>query len=132
MSELIREPSLLINGEWVPGTGPECEVENPATEQLAGISTQASPSEVEAAVEAARTAFQPWTRTPVSERVAFLRRLHDVIAERADRFADLVTREQGSPPPVARKLHVDCPSRSSRGPLTPSRSSASAARWGTR
>ena len=55
MSELIREPSLLINGEWVPGTGPECEVENPATEQLAGISTQASLSEVDAAV-IARTA----------------------------------------------------------------------------
>jgi len=31
VSEPIREPSLLINGEWVPGTGPECEVENPAT-----------------------------------------------------------------------------------------------------
>ena len=26
VSELIREPSLLINGEWVPGTGPGCEV----------------------------------------------------------------------------------------------------------
>ena len=26
MSELIREPSLLINGEWVPGTGPGYEV----------------------------------------------------------------------------------------------------------
>ncbi len=34
MPELIREPSLLINGEWVPGSGLECEVENPATEQL--------------------------------------------------------------------------------------------------
>ena len=125
MSELIREPSLLINDEWVPGTGTECEVENPATcevenpatcevenpatEQLTGISAQASMSKVDAAVEAARAAFRPWARTPVGERAACLRRLHDVIAERADRFAELVTREQGSPPTVARKLHVDVP-----------------------
>ena len=105
----VRESSLLIGGRWVPGTGPECEVENPATEQLTGICAQASASEVDAAVEAARTAFGPWSRTAVSERVAFLRRLHDVISARAGRFAELITREQGSPPPVARKLHVDLP-----------------------
>ena len=46
VSELIREPSLLINGERVPGSGPECEVENPAAEQLTGISAQASMSKV--------------------------------------------------------------------------------------
>ena len=46
VSELIREPSLLINGERVPSSGPECEVEYPATEQLTGISAQASMSKV--------------------------------------------------------------------------------------
>jgi aldehyde dehydrogenase (NAD+) len=109
VSELIREPALLIGGTWVPGSGPECEVENPATEQVTGISAQASAAEVDAAVDAARAAFRPWSRTAVSERAAFLRRLHEVISARAGRFAELITREQGSPPPVARKLHVDVP-----------------------
>lgn len=72
MSELIREPSLLINGKWVPSTGAECEVEDPATEQVTGVCAQASTSGVDFAVDAARSAFRLWARTTVAERAAFL------------------------------------------------------------
>ena len=108
-SELIREASLYIGGDWVAGGGSDCEVENPATEEPTGVVTQASTSDVDDAVRAARDAFDGWAHTPVPDRVEALRRLHDVIADRADAFAALITREQGSPPPVARKLHVDTP-----------------------
>ena len=107
--ELLREGALYIGGAWVAGHGGECEVENPATEEITGAVTQASIADVDHAVDAARTAFPLWASTPVADRVAALRRLHEVIAGRADRFASLITREQGSPPPVARKLHVDTP-----------------------
>jgi aldehyde dehydrogenase (NAD+) len=109
MTELIREQALYIDGEWVPGGGPDSEVENPATEQTTGVVTQASKSDVDAAIAAARKAFPAWADTPVPERVEFLRRLHQVISERADTFAEIVNREQGSPLPLARKLHVDVP-----------------------
>lgn len=47
--------------------------------------------------------------TSVDDRADMLVRLREVIAGRAEEFAALITREQGSPPPVARKLHVDTP-----------------------
>ncbi|GAB3003205.1 aldehyde dehydrogenase family protein [Amycolatopsis acidiphila] len=108
-AELIREPALYIGGDWVAGGGSECEVENPATEETTGVVVQASPAEVDQAVGAARAAFDGWANTPVQDRVDALRRLCDVIADRAETFAALITREQGSPPPLARKLHVDTP-----------------------
>ncbi|HEX3833589.1 MAG TPA: aldehyde dehydrogenase family protein [Solirubrobacteraceae bacterium] len=109
MITLIRENKLFLDGRWIPGAGDECEVEDPATEVVTGVATTASLAQVDEAVAAARAAFEPWAATPVPARVAFLRRLHTVISERAERLAGLITREQGSPPSVARRLHVDTP-----------------------
>ena len=109
MNDIQRESALYIDGRWTPGGGRDREVENPATETITGLITEASPDDVEAAVAAARTAFPGWARTPVAARAAILRRVRDVIADRADLFADTVHREQGSPPRIARVLHVDTP-----------------------
>jgi aldehyde dehydrogenase (NAD+) len=104
-----RETRLYVGGRWTPGGGADLEVENPATEQVTAVVTQASADDVEAAVAAARAAFPGWAATPVAERAALLRQVRELLAERADVFADLVNREQGSPPKVARALHVDTP-----------------------
>lgn len=109
MTELIHERKLYIGGEWIAGGGQDCVVENPATEELAGIVTQGSRDNADNAVAAAREAFESWSATSIADRAAALRRLHDVISERADGFASLINREQGSPFPLARKLHVDTP-----------------------
>lgn len=109
MAALKREPALYIDGCWSPGGGDDLEVENPATEQATGVVTQACSADVDAAVAAARAAFPGWAQRPAAERGAVLRRLREIIAERADVFADTVHREQGSPPRVARALHVDTP-----------------------
>jgi aldehyde dehydrogenase (NAD+) len=106
---LVREPALYLDGRWVPGGGADLEVENPATEEVCGIVTQASAADVESAVAAAKAAFPAWAGTSVAERAAVLRRVSAVLKERADVFADLVNREQGSPPKPARGLHVDTP-----------------------
>ncbi|HWD02169.1 MAG TPA: aldehyde dehydrogenase family protein [Amycolatopsis sp.] len=106
---MISERHLYVGGQWIAGGGSDCEVENPATEEPAGIVTQASPAVVNLAVASATAAFDGWAATPVAERAAALRRLHEVITDRAAKFAELITLEQGSPPPVARKLHVDTP-----------------------
>jgi aldehyde dehydrogenase (NAD+) len=106
---LVREPALYLDGRWVPGGGADLEVENPATEEVCGIVTQASAADVESAVAAAKAAFPAWAGTSVAERAAVLRRVSAVLKERADVFADLVNREQGSPPKQARGLHVDTP-----------------------
>ncbi len=109
MTEVLHEPTLYIDGAWVAGSGDDCGVENPATEETTAVVTQATQRDVDHALVAARDAFDGWAATPVAERAAALCRLHQVIAERADTFAAVINREQGSPPPVARKLHVDTP-----------------------
>jgi aldehyde dehydrogenase (NAD+) len=110
-SKLIREPALYIGGRWVPGGGTDRDVENPATEITTGLVTQASRADVDQAAAAAHAALDGWRATPVGDRAAALRRLHKVITDRADCFAALITREQGSPAPLARNLHVDTPLR---------------------
>ncbi|SFO48528.1 aldehyde dehydrogenase (NAD+) [Pseudonocardia ammonioxydans] len=107
--DVLREPYLYIGGQWSAGRGADLEVENPATEETTAVVTQASVEDVEAAIAAAREAFDGWAATPVSERAAVLRRARDILAERADELATIINREQGSPPKVARALHVDTP-----------------------
>ena len=109
MNDVQRENALYIGGRWVPGGGGDLEVESPATEEVTGVVPQASAGDVDTAVAAARAAFPGWAATPAVERATLLRRLRGVIAERAELFADTVHREQGSPPRVARVLHVDTP-----------------------
>lgn len=109
MTDPIQEDKLYINGAWVPGSAGMRDVENPATQTVTGRVIQAGDAEVDAAIHAAATAFPAWAATPVTERAAMLRLLHKIISERADAFADLVHRELGAPPRVARSLHVDVP-----------------------
>ena len=108
-AELIREPKLYINGHWTAGGGDDLDVEDPATGEVTGTITQASTDDVETAIAAAKASFPAWAATPVSQRAAVLRRVSDLLKERADVFAGLVNREQGSPPKLARGLHVATP-----------------------
>ncbi len=104
-----QETELFIDGRWVPGSGEQVEVENPATEHVIGAVTQASSADVDFAVDAAGRAFPRWAATSPKERAAILNRVRELLTERADVFADTINREQGSPPKVARSLHVDTP-----------------------
>ncbi|WP_224391210.1 aldehyde dehydrogenase family protein [Pseudonocardia sp. ICBG1293] len=107
--DILREPHLYVGGRWTAGRGPDLEVENPATEETTGVVTQAGAEDVEAAIAAARETFDGWAMTPVRERAAVLRRARALLAERADELATIINREQGSPPKLARALHVDTP-----------------------
>lgn len=103
------ENELLIGGRWIPGGGPDLEVEDPTTEKIIGVVTQAAPDDVEMAVAAARRAACDWAQTSIADRAALLRRIRDTIAQRADLFAETIHREQGSPLPLAQRLHVATP-----------------------
>lgn len=107
--DLIREPALLIGGEWVPGDGAELEIEDPARERTSGVIVTAGRDQVDAAIDAANRAFPAWAATSPTMRADFLRRLLGILTERADRFAEIVTLELGVPARQARRLHVDVP-----------------------
>ncbi|MEQ4600418.1 MAG: aldehyde dehydrogenase family protein, partial [Methylobacteriaceae bacterium] len=91
------DSQLFIAGEWRRGAGETLPVENPATGEVIGRIATATGAEVDAAVAAARAAFQPWARLASKERSAALHRLGDAISARADAMARIMTSEQGKP-----------------------------------
>ncbi len=109
MTDLIREPKLYLGGRWVPGQGEDSPVECPATEETVAVATQASEAQLEEAVEAARRSFATWAETSVEDRTGLLRRLYEVLTERADLLAETITKELGTPPPLNRRFQVDVP-----------------------
>ena len=90
---------LLIDGRAVLGEGESFAVLNPATGAAFAEVAGASAAQVEAAIAAARRAFDSgvWSGLPAAERAAALRRLMDYLASQRDRLIDTVVREAGCP-----------------------------------
>src|SRR3954453_5645796 len=95
---------LYIDGEWTaPRDGRLVEVINPVTEEPIAQAALGGPADIDRAVRAARAAFEagPWAESTASQRAAILTRAGELIAARADEFAQLLTLEVGSPQAVA-------------------------------
>ncbi|QGP80420.1 5-carboxymethyl-2-hydroxymuconate semialdehyde dehydrogenase [Sphingobium sp. CAP-1] len=76
-----------IGGAPVAGTGASFDITEPGTGGLLGQATDASESELNAAVAAARDAFPAWSATPPEERRKILNKVADLIVARADEIA---------------------------------------------
>lgn len=103
---------LFIGGDWVAPTGLErIEVISPYTEQVVMAVPAATSADVDRAVAAARQAFDtgPWPRTNLADRVAVLRRLRNLIEERRELLASVVTEEMGAPITQSRAIQVGVP-----------------------
>jgi acyl-CoA reductase-like NAD-dependent aldehyde dehydrogenase len=92
---------LYIDGKWVdPRSGSTFETYNPATGEVLDNVAAAGPEDAEAAVAAARTAFDEGPWGPLSaprERAALLFRVADMIRRDRDRLAELETLDNGKP-----------------------------------
>ena len=88
-----------IGAEWrAAASGATFEDRNPArTSDLIGRFPRSSAEDVDAAVRAARAAFDGWRLTPAPARGDILRRLGDLLSERKDELARAMTREMGKP-----------------------------------
>ncbi|SOD71783.1 aldehyde dehydrogenase (NAD+)/betaine-aldehyde dehydrogenase [Jatrophihabitans sp. GAS493] len=102
---------LLIGGAFVAGRGEPIVVENPATEQVIARIATADAEQVDAAVGAARQAFTsgPWASMTGRDRRAALHRFADTFEAYADRFAEAIIAELGTPISIAGPLHVVWP-----------------------
>lgn len=70
---------------------------NPATGEIVWTGPAAAPTEVDAAVQCARTVFRSWSRTPLAEREAHLRSFARVLESRKAGLAEAISREIGKP-----------------------------------
>ena len=102
----------FIAGNWEHGAGERrIVVQNPATEQAAGTVPAGSGEDVDRAVVAAREALEQWSATSVEHRALLLDRVAELIAQRQEQIAGVVTSELGAPIRVARALHAALPVR---------------------
>jgi len=94
---MTAQPLMLIDGKLV-GAASTYPILNPATGEEIGQAADATAAHVDAAIEAARRAFDEsdWS-TDRELRVRCLRQLHEALVEVADDFRDLTTREVGMP-----------------------------------
>jgi acyl-CoA reductase-like NAD-dependent aldehyde dehydrogenase len=107
-----RHDALFIGGTWsTPRTDDVIEVISPSTEAPVAQAAAAGAGDVDAAVAAARSAFDdgPWPRLDPSERIAVVRRLAERYGERRAEMAELITTEIGAPISFAQRAQVGLP-----------------------
>lgn len=98
------QTQLFINGEWVdPAEGGKLPVIDPATEEIFHHIPAATAPDAEAAVQAARAAFDhgPWPRMTGAERATYLRAIAQGIRDRLPDLARIEVRDNGKPLPEA-------------------------------
>ena len=94
----MRTLDLLIGGEWRPGAaGDPLALTSPATGDEVAMVHQADSDQIDAAVEAARSAHCSLAAMTAFERAALTHRVADLLAERADEIARDVSTEVGKP-----------------------------------
>jgi betaine-aldehyde dehydrogenase len=101
---------LYLNGEWVkPAGAGMLDVINSTTEEVMARIPEGTASDVNAAVGAAKSAFEPWAATPPAERARLIRAVADQLAARRDEIAATIADEVGTPLPMATSVQASLP-----------------------
>lgn len=103
------QDKLFIGGDWVASRGSEwIEAINPATEEKVGRVPAATEADIDAAVAAARAAFDtgPWPRMSHPERAEVIMRAMHFLREINDEVAEVITSEMGSPITQSKMVQV--------------------------
>ena len=93
---------LFIGGEWVDGEQGTIDVRDPATGEVIKQIANGSVDDGVRALDAAVAAQEEWGRTPARVRAEILRKTFDLLQERKEEFALLMTVEMGKPLAEAR------------------------------
>ncbi len=101
---------LYLNGHWAAPRGNKfIDVINASTEEVMGRVPEGTPADVDAAVAAARAAFDGWAATPAAERAAFLQKIHEGLKARMEEIGRLIAGEVGMPLKLATMIQAGSP-----------------------
>jgi len=104
---MLDRKNFYINGKWVASKNPkEIEVINPSTEKSCAVISLGGKDDVNAAVTAAKNAFESWAFTPKNKRVELLEKLYVVYKKRWAEIADAITLEMGAPKDFSSQLQT--------------------------
>src|SRR5690606_28107756 len=89
---------LLIDNEWREAkAGKRTDILNPATGKPIGQFAHAGIEDLDAALAAAQRGFEHWRSVSAHERCTVMRKAAQLVRERADSIARILTQEQGKP-----------------------------------
>ena len=95
-SRRVSTAKLFINGKFMESEATEwTDVRDPATNELLSKAPRATMAEMVTAVNAAKEAFQDWSKTSVQRRQQILFKYHSLLKENARELAKMITLEQG-------------------------------------
>lgn len=98
---------FYINGQWVsPNQANDFAVINPSTEEECATISLGDQADTDAAVTAARAAFDSWSQTSKSERMALLNKLLEIYNKRSEEMAQAMSLEMGAPLALSRAQQV--------------------------
>ena len=93
---MYQDSQLLIDGVWGPaGSGRTHPVVNPATGQTIGTFAWADKTDLDRALESVDKGFKAWKKVSAHERSKVMRKAANLLRERLDHVATLMTMEQG-------------------------------------
>src|SRR6185503_13290296 len=97
-------------GQWLAPSSPDTiDVHNAGTGQVMGRVPAGTEKDINAAVAAARAAFDSWSRTPVEKRAECLHKVSDGLKARADELAKLIAQEVGMPIKLSGRIQAGLP-----------------------
>lgn len=95
---MYQHLALYINGQFLDGQGRQTQaVINPANGSTLGQLPLASQADLDAALNAAQTAFKSWRHSSPMDRSAILRKVAELSRERAQEIGRNLTLDQGKP-----------------------------------
>ena len=108
MTDLVAARSPFVDGRFLTGDAGALGVVNPATEEVGFEVEASSVAQFDAAIDAARRAFDegPWPRLSMAERAAAMYRLSDALHARNDVLVESVIVEAGATRTMAQMMQV--------------------------
>jgi acyl-CoA reductase-like NAD-dependent aldehyde dehydrogenase len=96
MATNIKSYPNLIDGIWKTSSDTPLEDRNPADyNEIIGLFPMATLADTKSAIQAARSAFTVWSRTPAPARGAMLDKASQILTSRLVDIATVLTREEG-------------------------------------
>jgi betaine-aldehyde dehydrogenase len=108
-----QRTQFYIDGQWVAPAGKgSIEVFSPTDGALLATIPEGNAADADAAVMAARRAFDAWNVTPAAERAAYLKKIQEGLKARTDEIAKTITLEMGMPYKFSQRIQVGSPTAS--------------------
>jgi betaine-aldehyde dehydrogenase len=107
---MLTKDKLFIGGQWLAPSGREMiDVHNAGNGEVMGRIPAGGEKDIDAAVRAARGAFEAWASTPAATRADYLQKISDGLKARADELARTIAQEVGMPLKLSGRIQAGLP-----------------------